>query len=587
MTPPALLAVFLFVSPAAAESYPSEKELRAAAAAYVDGYCAEHQDACVVAKSLQKGYEDLLEKARACESSACEAERISDLSKQLRDLDRDAANLNPPKDAKENALLRVSALCTKRLAAANARLKKPGYIWATMDLAGAAKAVEQICLAKHPSCGAVRAALEEAKKASSEISACEASPCGYPTIDPLVERAHAAMLATLPSVTKTESLPVFSFTNQQDAKSVALLAALVDRLLASLASATDDMEKRVSAIENGQSADAKGLQAQGGELTTRYQEASFATDRLLLRLGYEKVGPKRDKVNAATTRVTALRGRALAAATAKGLALDPGDGGAVAAGAGSPPAGAKGKLESAGREAKAGPWHPTLLDRRTVPLQASATTPPPDILPGNPSKATLYYRLLRGGTELEKLDAKRRLGETKTVGNPGAYAPAVYSQATGKSCAVAAQVQVLRVQGLLPKTGDPQEQERALIADAERRGFKGADSGTSPEFTGELLVAHGMTVSKHLRSKWPALASALKSGYIVQASVNAAPLWGYDATKYLGHSILVTGAEVDAKSGDVLGVYINDSGDDPPKGGRFLTVEQFKKAWTGDFTAIS
>ncbi|OGR94360.1 MAG: hypothetical protein A2V88_17145 [Elusimicrobia bacterium RBG_16_66_12] len=70
-------------------------------------------------------------------------------------------------------------------------------------------------------------------------------------------------------------------------------------------------------------------------------------------------------------------------------------------------------------------------------------------------------------------------------------------------------------------------------------------------------------------------------GSLVEAGVDARFLWDEKSERLLGHSILVTGAEVSKMSGDTLGFYINDSGTDPPGAGRFVPAALFRQAWEG------
>jgi hypothetical protein len=114
------------------------------------------------------------------------------------------------------------------------------------------------------------------------------------------------------------------------------------------------------------------------------------------------------------------------------------------------------------------------------------------------------------------------------------------------------------------------------------------NDGVSKSYTGSLLVAHGLIITKRVQASWQELQAAILRGSIVVAGVDARLLWNEAAPKAEGHSILVTGAETTLR-GELLGVYINDSGSYSVGAGRFIPIETFRPAWetyTRDYVEV-
>ena len=130
--------------------------------------------------------------------------------------------------------------------------------------------------------------------------------------------------------------------------------------------------------------------------------------------------------------------------------------------------------------------------------------------------------------------------------------------------------------GLLAK-GDPIKIEAALAAEAKGRGFY--RNGTPEAYTADLLVDRGLIVTKQSKAPLETLDAAVRRGGMIIASVDARGLWNVKGTKILGHAIVITGAEINRLDGKTLGYYINDSGSLKLGAGRFIPIEQFRKAW--------
>lgn len=209
-------------------------------------------------------------------------------------------------------------------------------------------------------------------------------------------------------------------------------------------------------------------------------------------------------------------------------------------------------------------------------LPTEPIAPPPIEKKGPEGFWDTASRLSGRQGERKAIDAMRRLGMTRTVGRPGNYAPLVHEQ-EGDTCAVVTQQQVLTAYGLV-KGDKPKEMEVSLRDEAVSKGY--FQHGTSPQYSGSLLVDHGMIIAKREDTKAADLDKVLLTGKPAIVGVDARHLWGMeDYDRPLGHSILVTGVEVSKVSGQILGYYYNDSGSAPPKGGGFITAEKFRESF--------
>lgn len=120
-----LLAALMLPWPALAggQSYPTEKQLRVQAQAYLSALCSQNPRACNDAGEAFAGYEANLPKTQACEIGPCSQDTIDGLNLVLDELDRQVAALPAPSGIGPGALLRLSALARARLGAAAAHLK--------------------------------------------------------------------------------------------------------------------------------------------------------------------------------------------------------------------------------------------------------------------------------------------------------------------------------------------------------------------------------------------------------------------------------------------------------------------------------
>jgi len=213
-----------------------------------------------------------------------------------------------------------------------------------------------------------------------------------------------------------------------------------------------------------------------------------------------------------------------------------------------------------------------------LPKLAGTIVEPPSIEGTGPDGVLDTVSRLAGKQgERKAADAMRRLGLSRTVGRPGNFAPLVHAQ-EADTCALVTQQQLLAAYGLIDQT-DPKAAELRLKDEAFKKGY--FFNGTAPQYAGSLLVDHGLLVSKRSDTKTQDLDKVLLTGKPAIVDVDARYLWGLTEkiNRPLGHSIIITGAEVSKFGGKVLGYYYNDSGADPPKGGGFITAADFRKAF--------
>jgi hypothetical protein len=182
-------------------------------------------------------------------------------------------------------------------------------------------------------------------------------------------------------------------------------------------------------------------------------------------------------------------------------------------------------------------------------------------------------------------------GKTTTVGDPVGRASLVFGQ-TGGTCAIASQVEV--VAGSM-KTPPTKEQLKGMEDDYYKRASEsywfGGDAldsnrraiaGTPVEYVGNLLT---MPAKKHFQAGPDELDQTVSTGKMVIVGTDAGKLWNDHRLDGAGHAVVITGAELDnsVKPAKVLGYYINDTGTLPPNGGRFVTAQQFRSAYSRFF----
>lgn len=104
--------------------------------------------------------------------------------------------------------------------------------------------------------------------------------------------------------------------------------------------------------------------------------------------------------------------------------------------------------------------------------------------------------------------------------------------------------------------------------------------GTTDANRAEILSEIGIPNEMVPASSLEELAGYIENNQSAIATVNAGVLW--NDPNYLGnglsnHAISITGVARDPQSGDILGVFINDSG--TGQAGKFITAPRFENAW--------
>lgn len=567
-----------------------ESAAKAAAAALSADVCEKSPPSCAEAKKLLSAYETALAAATACDKGKCTLENVAAQAKTLAELDeRDAVLPKSAGGTNNNAFLALSAIATSRLTAAETRLGSPyaalvsasnAKIEATKNLAG-------YCLADPTECGAMTALIDESKALDAKINACGPANCDLEAVDPLVVEADSKVSKyfTLGEPANFKTTPIFTVLYDVKRRGIAAYTPLADGALAGFAKDTEELGKKIDLAERDPRVPLTGIDAAGPTLLDGQRLASLGADRLSYFLGYntaKNVQARREEVNAVVIRLSGLRARVFALRAARGLGEEKAGSGSVIATISGSVGGTNGTVGSSGVTFTPAPR--TLLDKRLIPDPVGVKTDAPPILTGEYGYLELLIRSL-SADPLTRADALRRRVRTKTVGDPGRYAPHAFTQDGDSSCAVAAQVEILRAHGLLPVEENPKDQERALVAEAKKLGYMDT-GGTPPNYSGSLLLERGMLVDKHPHAVWADLETALLRGNVIQAGVDESKLWDIPSPRPLGHSILITGAEVLKDGGGILGVYINDSGTDPAGAGKFIPIGAFKAAWTNSFVEI-
>ncbi len=576
-------------APAAATSPPAfalqETAARASARVHAGNLCAQSPPSCAEANGLREEYLAALSEATSCDAGNCDLEQIGAQARALAELDRREGALPlSPSGRPDRPFLALSAIVSSRLTSAATRLGSPyaAAIYGPDDRTKARKAVEAFCLDARPSCPAMRGLMTSGDELRARLAVCAPAKCTLEQVDPIVEAAKQAMseYLRLSPLSKADTIGVFSAVNDVNMRGIAAYTPLADQAAADLAKGADQLGAKLDLAEKDAAAPIADVDAAGRDLFERQRLAALAADRLSYYLGYdEKTGAlaRRAAVNTAAVKLAGLRSRALALRTARGLAGAETGGGAVGAGPSGP-----NSVKDVLPPVLSTPQR-TIIDRRLIPNPAPTAGTAPPIVPGAPSLFQLARNALSSDPAL-KADALRRLGWTRTVGDPGRYAAVAFSQQDGASCNVAAQAQVLEAHGLLPAGETAASQEKALIAEARRRGYM--TNGTPPEYTGSLLVERGMLVVKNTGSDRAALTAAVKRGGLVQIGVDADIFWDQNTGNRAPHSVLITGAELSKADGRILGVYVNDTGTTPPGAGKFMVWSKFLSSWLGQFAEV-
>ncbi len=107
--------------------------------------------------------------------------------------------------------------------------------------------------------------------------------------------------------------------------------------------------------------------------------------------------------------------------------------------------------------------------------------------------------------------------------------------------------------------------------------------GTIPEELAKILKVNGVPAQVKDGASIDDLARFVEDRRGIIIAVNSATLWDqmYDSSDGdADHAIIVTGLKRTRDTGKILGFYINDSGDIPPKSGRFVSADKMQEMWT-------
>lgn len=547
--------------------------------------CRASPGSCAEVEAVLGGYLDLLKKAEACVRKPCSVETVSTIYDRDWALDKREHAL--PAAARAHAgdrpLLRLSLFVLGRGAAAmavadpGAKTKRKWRAEPEMT-----KTLAELCGLDAEYCSLANGVLARARAVRAAAQRCETDPCGMPEFDRLgaeMEHAVGDFYFKLEDRVGFNGEPIFGILSETRTHLAELVARAAEMKLGELERGEAAASARMDALEKSPAgadiAAAMGaLEAERAALLKIYGDAAVGADRAVSLVEADFTSdPERERLNAAVARLASLRARMSALRVARGLggaAADETGGVSANPAAGARPAGYDGPYRSAGRSVP--------MDRRKVPLAPSGSAAAPDILPDAGASMIERAKNIAGSDPLKRADALRRSGLTRTLGDPGGRASLVHPQSGPMTCAIVVQQQILLALGLLPK-GDPLAQEAALTEEAGRRGF--FDEGTPDAYNGELLIERGLLVSKQSGVDLEVLDAAVRRGGMVIANVDARPLWDQRSNAPVGHTVLVTGAEVErVGAGKTLGYYINDSA--PPVGaGRFVPVETFRAAWDG------
>lgn len=591
MTRLRLLALVVLLGAAPPGTEPTGDSIVSAAKAFLKTSCAAAKPSCAEATAIHDGYLAALKDADACAEKACPLPAIHAIIERDRTLDAREHALPPAARSAGTTrpLLRLSLLVIGRsgaaLALADPKAEGPAY-W-NPDVEGP-KMVELICVKYADLCAGARGLLQEASELHADAAACEKDPCRFAVQEEMAIAAERTSGDYMELSTKvdTYTLPVFSVIRDAVERVAKILARTSAAKLAELEKGEAALLAGVAALEKSpgaaSAAQIEALNARGAQLIGLYRDASTASDRTQnMLIGDAGAARMRERVNAAAGRLASARARLMALKAARGFggrdAMDVVAVGIIQPASASSGAGGLGLTLVGGGESRAQAPRPVLIDRRSIPKPPPADPNAPPIVEGDPGYLDIL-RNVRSKDPLRKADALRRLGLTKTLGDPSGRAALVHTQKAPDTCAIVAQQGVLKSLGLLP-LGDPVKLEAQLAAEARSRGFY--RNGTPAAYTANLLVDRGVIVTKQHDVPLSTLDAAVRRGGMIIASVDARHLWGDAAPRALGHAITITGAEVSRVNGRTLGYYINDSGSLVLGAGRFVPIEQFEKAWEG------
>lgn len=197
-----------------------------------------------------------------------------------------------------------------------------------------------------------------------------------------------------------------------------------------------------------------------------------------------------------------------------------------------------------------------------------------------------------------ELRALIRKGEAAVGGEPDKWTRLVHQQ-DGGTCAVVAPQQMLqrwkvpiadaKGKAVPADKWDAGKLETRLYELSVDKGYwvggTRQGGGTDLDKVGDILGEFGLSPRELGGGKLslPDIAAPLKKGEAVMVTVDAGMLWRQGSSVGGAHAVLVTGV-VEDKKGEVLAVYINDSGrlDAADRGKVLVPAELFGYAWYGD-----
>jgi len=588
-----LLAFLLLLGAGPKAAKPAESSPVETAKAFVKVSCAVSKDSCKETTKLLEDYLAVLNDALDCMSKPCEVAKINALYERDWKLD-EREHLLPPRARSvlfKRPLLRLSLFV---ITAAGLALEAaaPGTAppVAPNDAVESGKVVEQICsINSGDSCRKARVVVVRVNALNTGADACDKKPCDFPAQESLAIAAETALGSyfVFSGETIFNTSPIYGTLRGARARIGTLLTrtaeSKLDELEANEKALTDDvaaLEKNPGGANLG--ARIEALKAREAGALKLYRDASITSDRTLSLLsdGVD-TSPLRGRINDSAARLASTRARLTALKTAQGFGGGPAAEGGVV---GAARTGLAIAADAAAPLAVLGGLPPARprsvgIDRRPVPMTLPANPSAPPILKAAPGVGELF-RNATSTDALKQVDAMRRLGMTRTLGDPSGRAPLVHTQNASDTCAIVAQQQILMAHGLIEK-GDPVKIEARLAKEAKDRGFYFDGQGTPRVYQADLLVDRGLIVTKKSPAPIEDLDGAVRRGGMVIASVDARHLWNMNTPDRLGHAIVITGAEIGKLDGKTLGYYINDSGAEENNAGRFVPIEQFKKAWDG------
>ena len=107
--------------------------------------------------------------------------------------------------------------------------------------------------------------------------------------------------------------------------------------------------------------------------------------------------------------------------------------------------------------------------------------------------------------------------------------------------------------------------------------------GTSLRDQARVLKGFGLPAHSEVRQTLQDLATAIEQDRGIIIEVDAGILWNdryySEKSECPNHAIVVTGVARDARSKEIVGFYINDSGPNPCHSGKFIRADIIKEAW--------